>query len=66
MDEGTSAMDGELDAMLMLKAQRLGVTMDRVAHRPTLALCHVFKLEFNCDKTHEVAFGLTHLRLVTN
>jgi ABC-type uncharacterized transport system fused permease/ATPase subunit len=66
MDEGTSSLDGELEAMLMLVAQRLGVTMDLVAPRPSLAMYHVFKLEFKCDKTHEGAFGLKKLRLVTN
>jgi hypothetical protein len=66
MDEGTSGLDGELEAMLMLEAQRLGVTMDCVAHRPSLVLCHAFKLEFKCDKTHKVSFGLKKLRLVTN
>jgi hypothetical protein len=66
MDEGTSGLDGELEAMLMLDAQRLGVMMDLVAPRPSLAMYHAFKLEFKCDKTHEVAFGLKKLCLVTN
>ncbi len=46
----------------MLEVQHLGITMIRFAHRPSLA----FKLEFNLDQTHEVAFGLRRLRFVSN
>ena len=40
----------------MLEVQHLGITMIRVA----------FKLEFNRDQTHEVAFGLRKFRLFTD
>jgi hypothetical protein len=38
MNEGTSGLDGELEAMLMLDAQRLGVTMDLVTPKPLLVM----------------------------
>jgi hypothetical protein len=51
----------------MLEVQHLGITMILFAHRPSLAQNNAFKkLEFKLDQTHEVAFGLRKLRLVTN
>jgi hypothetical protein len=50
----------------MLEVQHLGITMIRVAHRPSLAQSNAFKLELKRDQTHEVAFGLRKLRFFTD